>query len=417
MRRNFSWVLVALGVWLISVSITFGGWKTLNGVSDLFSGGLLVFFGSFKGPSTRRAVRLIGLWLQLAPLIFWVPDAWNYINDTGVGVIAIIFSFLIKKNKEEEKEEIPSGWSYNPSSWSHRIPVTFLAILCWCFSRYMAAFQLGYLTEVWDPFFEKGTFQVITSSISKSFPISDAGLGAVCYTLEAILAWQGGINRWATMPWLVLSFAFLVIPVGFVSIGLIILQPIVVGAWCSWCLATALGMLAMIILMSGEFVAVIQSLIESKRKGFSIAKCLSEGIPLSIRKKGVVRAEFGVKKGMGWGRGISFPLNLVGTLVLGIWLIVTPSLLLTEHFLAQWQFILGPWIVFFSAVGFAEVFRVARIVNIGLGGLLFLASLFSVETSYIMKSHVMLISVLVIGLSWQKGKVTSSYGSWNRWIF
>jgi hypothetical protein len=80
------------------------------------------------------------------------------------------------------------------------------------------------------------------------------------------------------MPWLVVAFAFLVIPVGIVSVTLIILQPVVVGFWCSWCLFTALCMLLMIVLTAGELAAVLQLLWEVKRSGKSVWKVFWKGV-------------------------------------------------------------------------------------------------------------------------------------------
>jgi len=55
----------------------------------------------------------------------------------------------------------------------------FLAMIGFFLSRYMAAFQLGHISYPWDPFFGESTRRVLTSDISKAFPVSDAGLGAL----------------------------------------------------------------------------------------------------------------------------------------------------------------------------------------------------------------------------------------------
>ncbi len=66
---------------------------------------------------------------------------------------------------------------------------------------------------------------------------------------------------------MVTFFGILVVPLGVVSIVLIILQPLAVGAWCSICLLTALAMLIMIPLTLDEVVAMIQFLVQAKRDG------------------------------------------------------------------------------------------------------------------------------------------------------
>ena len=281
-KNRIALLTIALGFWLIGLPLTFGYWGNPVGASDIISGFLFVVLGLLSLAPKRIwsgwAIGILGVWLQLAPLIFFASHPLMYINDTIVGAVAIVFSFLFTKKEEPiDGNDRPTGWSYNPSAWAHRIPTVTLAMLCWFFSRYMATYQLGYIDHVWDPFFPGGTLQVITSKISKNFPVSDAGLGALCYSLEFLLGWQGSSRRWATMPWLVLAFAFLVIPVGIVSITLIILQPVVVGAWCSWCLATAACMLLMIVLTAGELAAALQFLKEARKRGNSLWQTFWKG--------------------------------------------------------------------------------------------------------------------------------------------
>jgi uncharacterized membrane protein len=69
--------------------------------------------------------------------------------------------------------------------------------------------------------------------------IPDAALGAIGYLSEAVLALAGSTRRWQYRPWLVLLFGFDVIPLGVVSVVLVVLQGTVVGAWCFPCLVTA----------------------------------------------------------------------------------------------------------------------------------------------------------------------------------
>ncbi len=73
----------------------------------------------------------------------------------------------------------------------------------WVVSRYLAAFQLGYIDRVRDPFFGEGSRLVLNSDLSHAWPISDAGLGAFAYTLEFLMGWMGSPARWRTMPWMV----------------------------------------------------------------------------------------------------------------------------------------------------------------------------------------------------------------------
>jgi len=68
------------------------------------------------------------------------------------------------------------------------------------------------------------------------------------------------------MPWIVILFGVLVVPLGLISIILVILQPLLVGHWCFWCLLAAICMLIMIALTVDEVVAVVQYLVQVKSK-------------------------------------------------------------------------------------------------------------------------------------------------------
>src|SRR5690606_9676333 len=132
-------------------------------------------------------------------------------------------------------------------SWAQRSILIALGFAGWLVSRYLAAYQLGYIDEVWDPFFgDAATRKVLDSDMSKSLPISDGGLGAFAYTFEFLMGFMGSPSRWRTMPWMVTLFGILVIPLGLVHIALVISQPVVVGEWCTMCLLAAAIMLPMI---------------------------------------------------------------------------------------------------------------------------------------------------------------------------
>lgn len=51
----------------------------------------------------------------------------------------------------------PPAWSYNPSSWPQRAIMIGMAFVGLVVSPYLAAFQLGYTDQIWEPFFGEGT--------------------------------------------------------------------------------------------------------------------------------------------------------------------------------------------------------------------------------------------------------------------
>jgi len=99
------------------------------------------------------------------------------------------------------------------------------------------------------------------------WPVSDADLGAMTYMVELLFTFMGDRRRWRTMPWMVALFGVAVIPLGITSIVLVMMQPVVVGHWCTLCLITASAMLLMIPLSLDEVAAMIQFLNHSRKLG------------------------------------------------------------------------------------------------------------------------------------------------------
>jgi uncharacterized membrane protein len=162
---------------------------------------------------------------------------------------------------------VPPGWSYNPSSWSERLPLIGLALLGTVIAGYLALYQTGVLKSAWDPFFGRGTQVILHSPVSRILPIPDAALGAIGYLLDAVSGAVGGRDRWRTMPWIVVLFGIAVGPLGLVSILLVIIQPVPFRAWCTLCLASATISIAMIGPAMDELLASLQYLRRERQRG------------------------------------------------------------------------------------------------------------------------------------------------------
>ena len=134
-------------------------------------------------------------------------------------------------------------WDYNPSSWSQRIPLVVLAMVAFFISAYMAAYQWRLVDGVWDPVFGSQTQQVLDSDVShrmqRWFGIPDAVLGAIAYLGDAVFGLAGSTRRWQYRPWLVVVFGIDVIPLGIVSVILVLVQTFILGQYCFLCLVTA----------------------------------------------------------------------------------------------------------------------------------------------------------------------------------
>ncbi len=166
----------------------------------------------------------------------------------------------------------PPAWDYNPSAWSQRIPLLIYALVGFLISLYLGLYQLGTFESVWEPFFGDGSRKVLHSSISKLLPVPDALLGAFGYLVDAVTGAIGSKSRWKTKPWIVILFGIAVGPLGLISIILVISQPLLLDAWCTLCLGSALISVIMISPALDELLASLQYLQRIKRKKKSVWK-------------------------------------------------------------------------------------------------------------------------------------------------
>ena len=166
----------------------------------------------------------------------------------------------------------PPGWDYNPASWDQRLPIVALALLGFLIALYLTLYQVRVFHSVWEPFFGSGSHRILNSEISRVLPIPDAALGALGYLADAVFGLVGSTRRWRTRPWVVLVFGLAVGPLGLVSVLLVVLQPVMLDAWCTLCLATALISVVMIGPAMDEMLASLQYLKRVKKSGLSLWK-------------------------------------------------------------------------------------------------------------------------------------------------
>ena len=423
MHRGPVWPHVAnigLGVWLMTGAAAMGSPTWAMRVSDLVSGALVLAlsllslsshpFWKFWAPWANS---LVGVWLLFAPLVFWSRAA-EYTNDTLVGTFVIIFAVLapgMPGMRMLPGPDAPPGWSYNPSSWSQRSPIIALAAVGFFLSRQMTAYQLEHITSFRDPFFGDGTVRVLTSEVSRAFPIPDAGLGAVAYMIEVLMGFMGDKARWRTMPWMVTFFGILVVPLGVVSITLMILQPVAVGAWCTPCLIAAVAMLVMVALTLDEVVAMVQFLVQARQEGQSLWEVFWAGGTLHAAPAStavVVRPDVISPGALVWG--VTLPWNLVATIVAGVWLMVAPAIFGTTGSAAHSDHVVGALIVTVAAIALAEVGRATRFVNVLFGAWIVAAPwLLNGATASAAWSDG-IAGALVVVLSVPRGRIREQYG-------
>ena len=419
-----------LGVWLITNVFALGYRSGALQMNDALSGALVIVLAilSVSGTAWLKfwspwANSLVGLWVLFAPLVFWSPASAVYSNDTLIGALVIVFAILApgmpmaEGMSMEPGPDVPLGWSYNPSSWTQRAPIIALALVGFFLSRQMAAFELGQVTTFADPFFGSGTVNVLTSDVSRAFPIPDAGLGAFAYMIEFLMGFMGDKARWRTMPWMVTFFGILVVPLGVVSITLIVLQPIAVGAWCTPCLIAAAAMLVMIALTLDKVVAMLQFLVQARSEGQHLWQVFWMGGTLRETPEATavaVRPDVVSPGATVWG--VVLPWNLLLSVVLGLWLMFAPAALGSMGMAAHSDHLVGALIVTASVIAFADVGRAVRFINVLFGAWLIAAPwlLGGATTSSTLSD--MIAGLLVILLSFPRGTIGERYGSFEKFI-
>lgn len=463
-RQNLwiPWTVVLIGFWLISSPFTFGylhdgNWVVPSGGrgvwfsddthdalraqlmtwSDVVSGVALVVLGwrmLRRGrPTSWWLACGVGVWLVFAPVLFWSPTAVGFYNDSTVGLLLIALTILVPgmpamATYMQMGPARPPGWSYNPSSWSQRSILIALGFVGLVVSRYLAAFQLGYISSVWDPFFgfEGGTGPILNSEMSHMWPISDAALGTVAYSFEFLMGYMGGPARWRTMPWMVTIFGILVIPLGLAHIALVMSQPVVVHEWCTLCLVAAGVMLPMIPLEIDEVVAMLQHVRDAKRRGdrggslWQIFWKGGSGDDSQPDDRTPDVAEFperptAVARASVWG--FSVPPSLAAAAVLGLALLVAPTLFdvpITSR-AADVAHLGGAAVVVIAVVAMGEVVRALRLLAVPVGIVIGL-SVWFVDASVDVAAFVSLAALAAAALAIPRGRITERYADWDRAI-
>lgn len=453
-----------LGLWLITSPLTLGytsdfvpdanqlrvlaerglpsfEWRNLAMTwSDVVSGVLVVIFSALSADAFRRfswaqwANAFTGVWLLFAPLVFWTPLPEAYANDTLVGTLVIAFSVLVPMMPGMSMEgmmgkpDVPPGWAYTPSSWLQRAPIAVLALIGFFIARVLGAYQLGHIDTVWEPFFPgsgemkgvmNGTETIITSDVSKAWPIPDGALGAVVYLLELGMTWMGGKDRWRTMPWMVLALTFLIVPLGVVSIYFIIIQPIVIGTWCTLCLIAALLMTVMIPYQLDEFVAMGQFLVWARRKDKPFWRTFWMGDAMEGGSDDTSKGLLGTPREMlrEANRGNSFPWMLLASVAIGVSFMFTRLTFGNEGRMADSDHLVGSLVVVFAIMAFSEVARPVRFINVLFGAWLIAAPwLLDGAGSALSTWNGVIGGALLIALSLPRGPVKDSYAGWDRYI-
>ena len=433
-------VNIALGSWLLTQPLLIHVQEPMLRWSEMALGALLMVFAtvalSQRGTAARWVCAGIGTVVMAIPFLFHTGNAAAYLSDTLVG--ALIFGFAVCLKPEPGTSalaaltgpDIPPGWSYNPSAWTQRLPIIAMALIGLFVARYLAAYQLGHIPHVWDPFFDgsasdpqNGTEEVITSAVSKAFPVSDAALGGYTYLLEILTGLVGARARWRTMPWLVVLFGLMIAPLGVTSIAFVIIQPIVIGTWSIVALIGAAAVLIQIPYSLDELIATLQFVrrrVQAGRNGLTVFFTGdTDTTPAGSDGTRTETDEFNQRPGAVMRNmmagGVNLPWNLGLAALVGLALLFTRLWPGVEGNLAHAHHVIGSLVLTVVSIAAAEVARPARWLNLLLGaGLMVSPFLFAGDRTALLVSVV--AGAALMALSIRRGPVRSHYGAWDRMI-
>ncbi len=439
-HAQFRWahlLVAALGVWTIGSPPILTYESTALIWSDVICGAVLTASGLasayWRFERARWVSMAAGFWMLWAPLVLWTPTAEAYTNQTLVGALVLGLALCSRPEPGVSPAaamtgpDTPPGWDFSPSTWAQRLPIIALALIGLMISRHLTAYQLGNIEGLWDPVFsgtaadpKNGSEEITTSSVSEAFPIPDAGLGAVTYMLEILAGIAGTRARWRTMPWLVIGFGIMIVPLGVVSITFIIIQPIFLDAYCLLCLIAAAAMLIQIPYSLEELIATCQFLLRRKNKGRPLLRVFftgdtDDGDDAPHHVKDEFDRPLGATLKDIFLEGVQFPPTLVASALIGVWFMFTPLTLGVEGALYDANHFLGALIITTSVIAFSETGRATRWLNAAMAAVLIGLSLVWAQSWGVLSAN-LIAGLALIALTPPLGPVKSTYGGWDRYI-
>ena len=225
------------------------------------------------------------------------------------------------------------------------------------------------------------------------------------------------------MPWMVAMFGVLVVPLGVVSIVLVILQPVAVGAWCTLCLVTAVAMLLMISPAVDEVVAMGQFLGDARRerkpfwRTFWLGGTLDRYTPSdeadtptqSRHKSTLLRIIAAMELN-------NVPWTLVISAGLGVWLMVSPAMFGSTGRAADADHVAGALVITWAIIAFGEIVRPVRLLNIVMGLLIVAVPWLLSGSTDAARWNDVLVGAGLVALSIPRGRVEERCGRWNRFV-
>jgi hypothetical protein len=206
---------------------------------------------------------------------------------------------------------------------------------------------------------------------------------------------------------------------GAVSIFFIIIQPILLGTWCTLCLVAAAAMLIQIPYSVDELIATGQFLLERHRKGKSVILAFLRGDTMEGGHQSEPENFEGspgliIKEML--GGGVNLPWSLLLSIAIGVWLMCTRLIFGTEGDQADIDHLVGCLVITISVTALAESARPVRFLNIVLAIVLMAAPLMLDGGSPIADWTGAAAGLALILLSIPRGKIENRYGNWSRYL-
>jgi hypothetical protein len=192
----------------------------------------------------------------------------------------------------------------------------------------------------------------------------------------------------------------------------------VVGAWCTICLIAAGTTLLMIPLTLDEVVAMGQFLRRTRRAGKSVWRTFWLGGEEPDGENDTRSPGFGAPpsrllRAMFWG--MTAHKTMLVSAALGVWLMFSYFVLPTPDDMFKVNAIVGALAVTVAVTALAEVGHAIRFVNILFGAMIVVVPfMFGAGATTIVNNVV--VGVLLIVLSFPRGRIHERYGSWERYI-
>jgi hypothetical protein len=201
-----------------------------------------------------------------------------------------------------------------------------------------------------------------------------------------------------------------------VSVYFIVIQPIVIGTWCTLCLFAALAMLLQIPYSFDEILATLQFLKARRRVGMPLWYVLMRGDTMKDGNPDY-SDNFSLPPGALLREmlftGVSVPWTMLVSLLIGVALMSSRLLFDAAGAAANSDHIAGAMVISFSIMAWAEVARPLRFVNAAIG-LWLVAAPWVLDPYQGSVSASVLFGASLIALAWPAGPFASHFGAWDK---